>query len=80
MMQFTSHAKRAAEEAGRSMQAGLSKSGLEITTAGKNTWEDITKSAKKGILKVDRRPYSIVSRLHGPKNPYDIAGCIISRS
>lgn len=52
-MQLTSQAKRKAGEAGKSVQASLSKTALdEFTTAGKSTWEDITKSAKKGLLKV----------------------------
>jgi len=53
-IQLTSQAKRKAEEAGKSVQASLSKSALdEFTFAGKSTWGDITKSAKKGLLKVN---------------------------
>ncbi|XP_021954472.1 MAP kinase-activating death domain protein isoform X3 [Folsomia candida] len=49
---LTSQAKRKAGEAGKSVQASLSKTSLdEFTTAGKSTWDDITKSAKKGLLK-----------------------------
>ncbi len=53
IMQLTSQAKKKAGEAGKSVQASLSKTSLdEFATAGKSTWEDITKSAKKGLLKV----------------------------
>lgn len=54
MLQLTSQAKRAAGEAGTSVRAGLSKSGLDdLTHAGKSTWDDFTKTAKKGLLKVN---------------------------
>ncbi|CAG7683786.1 unnamed protein product [Allacma fusca] len=49
---LTNQAKKAAEEAGKSVQAGLSRSGLDdLTHASKSTWDDITKTAKKGLLK-----------------------------
>lgn len=51
--QLTTQAKRAAGEAGKSVHVGLSKTAIDdITIASKSTWEDITKSAKKGLMKV----------------------------
>lgn len=43
----------AADNAGKSVHVGLSKTAIDdITIASKSTWEDITKSAKKGLMKV----------------------------
>ena len=55
--QFTAQARRAAEEAGRSVKQEASRTLEDLTYASKNTIEDITKQAKQaatkgGLLKV----------------------------
>ncbi|CAL8079643.1 unnamed protein product [Orchesella dallaii] len=50
--QLTTQAKKAADNAGKSVHVGLSKTALDdITIASKSTWEDLTKTAKKGLMK-----------------------------
>jgi hypothetical protein len=46
------------------VQASLSKTALDdFAIAGKSTWEDITKSAKKGLLKVSILKRTLLSSL-----------------
>jgi hypothetical protein len=67
--QFTAQARRAAEEAGRSVKQEASRTLEDLTYASKNTIEDITKQAKQaatkgGLLKVNFSHFFILNHFN----------------